>query len=113
MSIENLGLPPVIYPTSTTYKSHVRLSGLKPDTNYYYQPECSNSNTPFTFVTSRAAGDHTPFTAAVVVDLDTVGSLVLSTSAGTGGAIPLKLDENNTIETLESMLQEFDLLWHR
>lgn len=103
----------VTYRTSTTYNNHVKLSGLKPNTKYYYQPECSNSTTPFTFVTSRAAGDHTPFTAAVVVDMGTMGSLGLSTSAGIGGAVPLKPGENNTIESIESMRHGFDFLWHR
>lgn len=103
----------VTYPTSTTYNNHVKLTGLKPNTKYYYQPEFSTSIVPYYFVTSRAPGDHTAFTAALVVDMGTMGPLGLSTSVGDGGANPLEPGQNNTIQSLESMLPSFDFLWHR
>jgi hypothetical protein len=103
----------VTYHTSTTYNNHVKLTGLEPNTKYYYQPEFSNSNAPYSFVTSRVPGDHTAFTVALVVDMGTMGALGLSTSVGDGGANPLEPGQNNTIQSLESTLPSFDFLWHR
>jgi len=45
----------------------VVLPNLRPNTIYYYQPV--NGNTTYSFATSRVAGDQTPFTAALVVDM--------------------------------------------
>ncbi|KAK5006943.1 hypothetical protein LTR60_005842, partial [Cryomyces antarcticus] len=39
----------ITYPTSLTHNNHVTISGLEPDTLYYYQPANSNSSTPYTF----------------------------------------------------------------
>lgn len=103
----------VSYHTSTTYNNHVKLTALKPNTRYYYQPQCSNATTPYHFVTSRVPGDRTSFTAAVVVDMGTMGPLGLSTSVGNGGGNPLKPNDTNTIDSLKNMLQAFDFLWHR
>jgi len=79
----------VTYPTSTTYNNHVEITGLQPDTLYYYQPQNSNSSQPYTFKTSRPAGDMTPYTIAVVVDLGTMGPEGLTTYVGNGAANPL------------------------
>jgi len=65
----------VTYPTSTTYNNHVKITGLAPDTTYYYIPQNSNSTTPLSFKTTRPVGDTTPYTVAVVVDLGTMGSV--------------------------------------
>lgn len=65
----------VTYPTSTTYNNHVKITGLEPDTTYYYLPQTSNSTTPLSFKTTRPVGDTTPYTIAVVVDLGTMGSV--------------------------------------
>lgn len=109
----------VTYPTSLTYNNHVLLSGLEPATTYYYLPEplmdgeCDNVG-PLNFTTSRTAGDATPFSAAVVVDLGTMGKMGLTTHAGDGVADTniLKADETNTIESLAAHLGSFDFLWH-
>jgi hypothetical protein len=102
----------VTYPTSTTYNNHVQLKDLKPDTLYYYQPEFSNSTTPYTFRTSRPAGDGTPYSIAVVVDLGTMGPDGLTTHVGKGAANPLRVNEINTIQSLSQFKSGYDFLWH-
>lgn len=106
----------VTYPTSQTYNNHVLISGLRPDTTYFYKPlQLMNSTTDvFNFTTSREAGDNTPFSVAVVVDLGTMGSKGLTTSAGTGVASTniLQPGEKNTIDSLEANIDNFDFLWH-
>lgn len=109
----------ITYPTSLTYNNHVLVTGLEPGTTYYYLPEpllgrhCKQV-APFNFTTSRHAGDKTPFSAAVVVDLGTMGRLGLTTHAGDGVADTnvLKPNETNTIESLAAHLDTFDFLWH-
>lgn len=107
----------ITYPTSTTYNNHVLISGLQPNTTYFYQPSPlmkSNSTDIFNFTTSRKAGDDTPFSVAVVVDLGTMGSKGLTTSAGVGVASTnvLRPGERNTIDSLTGSLADFDFLWH-
>ena len=103
----------VTYETSSTYNNHVKITGLKPDTMYYYLPQySSNTTTPYSFRTSRITGDHTPFLAAVVVDLGTMGGYGLTTHVGDGAANPLKKGEKNTIQSLGETLSDWDFLWH-
>ena len=70
----------VTYPTSTTWNNHVLLTGLSSATKYYYRVineecyECGEEEL-YTFMTARAAGDTTPFSMAVVVDLGLMGKL--------------------------------------
>jgi hypothetical protein len=50
----------------------VQISGLKPDTTYYYQIPAANGTTAsdvLSFTTSRAAGDPTEFTVALLNDM--------------------------------------------
>lgn len=103
----------VTYPTSTTYNNHVTLEDLEEDTLYYYLPEHSNTTEPYTFRTSRRAGDKTPFTMAVVVDMGLMGPDGLSTSVGKGAANPLGPNDTNTIQSLEQNLGGIDFIWHR
>jgi hypothetical protein len=102
----------VTYNTSTTYNNHVKITGLKPGTLYYYQPQYSNVSTPYTFQTSMAAGDATPFSIAVVVDLGVMGTGGLSTTVGAGAHSPLTPGENNTIQSLAAV-SDYSFLWHR
>ena len=102
----------VTYPTSLTYNNHVRLNQLFPNTKYYWKPAFSNASSIFSFTTAREAGDHTPFTAAVVVDLGLIGPQGLSTTVGSGAANPLQPGEINTIQSLQQH-QDWDFLWHR
>ncbi|KAK4540463.1 hypothetical protein LTR36_009209 [Oleoguttula mirabilis] len=102
----------VTYQTSATYNNHVKLEGLEPGTQYYYQPQHSNVSKPFSFKTSRPAGDHTPFVVAVVVDLGTMGEDGLTTHVGTGAANPLTPGETNTIQSLQDYEDEYEFLMH-
>lgn len=103
----------VTYETSSTYNNHVKITGLKPDTLYYYLPQHAGKDAkPFTFKTSRKIGDHTPYTAAVVVDMGTMGGYGLTTHVGTGAANPLKKGEHNTIQSLTGTMSDWDFLWH-
>lgn len=103
----------VTYNTSTTYNNHVKLEGLLPDTQYFYQPQHSNVSTPFTFRTSRLAGDPRPFNVALAVDLGTMGADGLTTYVGKGASNPLAPGERNTIQALQDTDSQFDFLWHR
>jgi hypothetical protein len=106
----------VTYPTSLTYNNHVKLTGLKPDTLYYYLPghllKATDTSVPFSFKTSRSAGDGTPYTVAMFADLGTMGPLGLTTSVGKGGDSMLEIGERNTIEALEAEASSFDFMWH-
>ncbi|KAK3670862.1 hypothetical protein LTR78_009306 [Recurvomyces mirabilis] len=102
----------VTYQTSTTYNNHVQLEGLRPNTVYYYNLIGSNTTSPYNFTTPRPAGDHTPFVAAVVVDLGTMGSDGLTTTVGKGAANPLAPGERNTIQSLQDFQHTYDFLMH-
>jgi hypothetical protein len=109
----------VTYNTSLTYNNHVKLTGLEPDTVYYYLPSDllkDNSTTPpYMFRTSRPAGDGTPYSIAVVIDMGTMGPMGLTTSAGTGVSPNniLGPNDNNTIQSVTAVLDEFEFLLHR
>ena len=102
----------ITYQTSSTYNNHVKIEGLCPDTQYYYLPEHGEGSQPYSFRTSREAGDHTPFVAAVVVDLGAMGSYGLTTHTGEGAGGALEPGERNTIQALRSTQHEWDFLWH-
>jgi hypothetical protein len=103
----------VTYRTSTTYNNHVKIDGLLPDTTYYYQPANSNASTPYSFRTSRPAGDQTPFNVALAIDMGTMGPDGLTTYVGTGASHPLAPGERNTIQALSDAEPTYDFLWHR
>jgi hypothetical protein len=104
----------VTYPTSTTYNNHVKITGLEPNTMYYYQPQCGNSTQIYTMKTARVPGDKTPFTIAVGGDLGLMGPQGLTTTTGpNGGNAPLGPNDNNTIQSLQSMKSEWEFYWHR
>lgn len=102
----------VTYQTSTTYGNHVKITGLKPDTLYYYRPIYDNCTTPYTFKTSKPAGDGSSMTVAVVVDLGTMGADGLTAHVGVGAANPLRPGEVNTIQSLTNAKSSYDFLWH-
>ncbi|KIJ60135.1 hypothetical protein HYDPIDRAFT_99288 [Hydnomerulius pinastri MD-312] len=112
----------VTYPTSRVYDNHVKISGLKPNTKYWYRtsyqncPGCAYRPTD-TFTTSRAAGDETPFTVAVVVDLGLMGADGLSTAVGPlggskGAANPLGPNDLNTIQSLLENKDTYEFIAH-
>jgi hypothetical protein len=99
----------VTYPTSLTYNNHVKITGLKPDTTYYYVPiGVHEDGTP-----SEDKTTSLPYT--VVIDLGTMGPLGLTTKAGNGVASTNVLGpkDNNTIQSLAAVKDSYDFLWHR
>lgn len=57
------------FQSSRTWNNHVKISGLKPNTKYYYR--VAGTNQPgsaylptYSFVTARAAGDEKPLTVS-------------------------------------------------
>ena len=100
------------YPTSLTYNNHVNITGLLPNTTYYYLPAGSNRTTPYSFRTARVAGDMTEFSVAVVVDMGTFGPLGLSQTTGVGAANPLHPGEQTTIAGISKQLDTFDFVVH-
>lgn len=109
----------VTYASSLTYNNHVKLEGLKPDTQYWYLPEhLINSSSlvgPFTFKTAKPSGDPTPFSMAVVVDMGATGSEGLSDTAGKG-IIPQDIllpGEQNTIQSFTTSHGTYDFVLHR
>lgn len=109
----------VTYNTSLTYNNHVTLTSLKPDTVYYYLPEPllkdNTTTAPYSFRTSRVPGDGTPYSIAVAIDMGTMGPDGLSTTAGKGVSPTNVLgpNDNNTIQSLEAVVDSYDFLWQR
>lgn len=103
----------VTYQTSLTYNNHVPLQGLDPDTVYYYLPQFSNATEPYSFKTSRSAGDQSPYSVAVAIDMGVMGPDGLTTRVGKGGGHPLKPGDNNTLQSLQAQGADTDFLWHR
>ena len=107
----------VTYNTSLTYNNHVKLTGLEPDTLYYYLPEPllkdNTTDAPYSFRTSRVPGDGTPYTVAVTIDMGTMGPEGLSTSAGNGVSANnvLQPGETNTVQSLIAAVDQFDFIW--
>ncbi|KAF9219062.1 Metallo-dependent phosphatase [Gyrodon lividus] len=107
------------YPTSRVYDNHVKITGLKPDTKYWYRTSYQNCagcayRPTDTFTTARAAGDDTPFTIAVVVDLGLMGADGLSTAVGPfgGAANPLGPNDLNTIQSLLENKDTYEFVAH-
>ncbi|GAA5873771.1 hypothetical protein JCM1840_002068 [Sporobolomyces johnsonii] len=108
------------YPTSRTYDNHVALTGLKPATKYYYK--VSYTNTPaaayrplYSFTTSRAAGDMTPFTLASFADLGLMGMDGLSTKVGSISGdmtTALGVNDTNTIQSLLELKDSYEFMHH-
>lgn len=110
----------------------MNITGLLPFTTYYYLPQYSNATTPYSFTTARAAGDTTPYSVGVVVDMGTFGALGLSTVVGTGAANPrmsspatvaksfmtpannniVRVNEQTTIAALTEMLGSYEFMVH-
>ena len=115
------------YPTSRVYDNHVKLTGLKSNTKYWYRTSYQLSSFSIfasvsavspsnfcrncagcayrptdTFTTAREAGDEAAFTVAVVIDLGLMGADGLSTKVGPYGSAgsPLGPNDLNTIQSL-------------
>jgi|SRR6266536_3202120 len=109
----------VTYNTSLTYNNHVKLTNLRPDTTYYYLPTCliktNEPRGPYSFKTSKLAGDNDPYSIAIVVDMGNMGPEGLYTSAGKGISPNniLAPGEINTVQSLSSAADQYEFLWHR
>lgn len=111
----------VTYNTSSVYANHVTIEGLEPDTVYYYRPQPlitdneTHGQPPFSFRTSRSPGDETPYSVAVVIDMGTMGYNGLTTSAGQGVSPNniLKPGEQNTIQSLDAVKDDYDFIFYR
>jgi hypothetical protein len=109
----------VTYNTSLTYNNHVALTNLQPNTLYYYLPEPllkdNTTTVPYSFRTSRLAGDGTPYSVALAIDMGTMGPDGLSTTAGQGVSPNNVLgpNDNNTIQSLTAVVDSYDFLWQR
>jgi phosphodiesterase/alkaline phosphatase D-like protein len=101
----------VTYATSLTYNNHVNITGLSPYTTYYYLPQYSNATTPYAFTTARAAGDSTPYTVGVVIDMGTFGALGLSSSIPAADN-PLGPNEQTTIAGMLEMIDNYEFVVH-
>ncbi|KAL4064768.1 Metallo-dependent phosphatase-like protein [Scleroderma yunnanense] len=112
----------VTYPTSRVYDNHVKITGLKSNTKYWYRVEYQNCpgcayRATDTFVTAREPGDDTPFSVAVVVDLGLMGRDGLSTAVGPLGGSkaaqnPLGPRDLNTIQNLLQYKDTFEFIAH-
>ncbi|RDW56545.1 purple acid phosphatase-1 [Coleophoma cylindrospora] len=108
----------ITYATSLTYDNHVTISGLKPNTKYYYMPldmlKDQYTRAPYSFTTGRVAGDMTPYTAAVVIDLGTVGAEGLSTTPESGVAANnlLKPGQQTTIASMAKSADSYEFVVH-
>lgn len=107
----------VTYPTSLTYNNHVKITGLEPDTTYYYLPEHllhMETILPYAFKTSRPAGDQSSFAIAYIADMGTMGPQGLTTTAGSGVSSnnTLKPGEINTVQSLDAFGPSYEFLWH-
>ncbi|KAK7736983.1 hypothetical protein SLS53_006738 [Cytospora paraplurivora] len=72
LDLESCSNISVTYNTSRTWSNTVILSNLTAGSTYYYQIVSTNS-TVESFLSPRAAGDKTPFTTSVVIDLGVYG----------------------------------------
>lgn len=100
----------ITYPSSSTFNNHVTLTGLEPDTKYYYVPLCGSET--YSFTTAREAGDSRPYKFAMVGDMGTMGPLGLSTTVGKGAANPLAPGAQTSIQSLNELKSTFDFVWH-
>jgi acid phosphatase type 7 len=73
LSLEACSSSSETYPTSRTYSNAVTLTDLTPATTYYYKIVSTNSSIEH-FVSPRVAGDKTPFTMSIVIDLGVYGA---------------------------------------
>ncbi|KAK9465684.1 Metallo-dependent phosphatase-like protein [Lipomyces arxii] len=104
----------VTYPTSLTWSNHVKVTGLKPDTTYYYvvsHTNCYNctESSPYTFTTARSVGDRTPYSAAIVIDMGVMGPYGESVKSDFPA---LTENDSNTMQSLARYVDSYELLWH-
>ena len=100
----------ITYESSSTWNNHVTISGLEPDTTYYYQPQCDTQVHSFTTAPNPGKGD--PFKFAMVGDMGTFGDDGLSTHVGKGAKNPLGPGDKTTIQSLMDLKSSYKFIWH-
>ena len=101
----------VTYPTSRTWSNAVTLTNLTSATTYYYQIVSTNSSVEH-FFSPRTAGDKTPFTVDVVVDLGVYGADGFTTSKrDTIPHIDPSLN-HTTIGALANTVNDYEFVLH-
>lgn len=108
------------YPTSRTYNNHVKLTGLKPGTKYYYKVSYTNApaaayRPTYSFTTARAPGDTTPYSIAIFGDLGLMGDDGLSTKTGPIGGDNYTVIPDGAMNTIQSLLaakDSYDFIYH-
>lgn len=98
------------YQSSSTWNNHVVITGLEPDATYYYLPQCGNET--YSFRTARAPGLGPEFSFAMIGDMGTFGPDGLSTTVGKGASNPLQPGEHTTIQSLWSLKDRYEFIWH-
>ena len=99
------------YPTSRTWFNAVVLSGLEPNTTYYYKIVSTNSSVDF-FMSPRPAGDTTSFGMGVVIDMGVYGEDGFTTDKR--DLIP-KIQpslNHSTIGRLAETVDDYDFIIH-
>lgn len=101
----------ITYPSSRTWSNAVVLTGLKPDTTYYYKINSTNSTVEH-FLSPRRVGTTTPFNMSVVIDLGVYGENGYTTEKR--DTIPHVQPELNhsTIGALARTVDQYDFVLH-
>lgn len=106
------------YQSSVTWDNHVTITGLTPDTMYYYAPTGMFSNEaappPYQCKTSRPAGNMEPYSVAFIADMGAFGPYGLSTTGGDDVKPEdlLKPGEHTTIRSLRDTMDSYDFIIH-
>lgn len=124
--------------SSRTWNNHVKLSGLKSGTVYFYRVSYTNCaycayRPTYSFKTALAAGDHTPFAMATIAECESIlfrciltstltscllhslglmGHDGLSTKTGPLATVNRALysNETNTIQSLNALKDTYELI---
>ncbi|ORX38727.1 Metallo-dependent phosphatase-like protein [Kockovaella imperatae] len=99
----------ITYETSLKWENHVVLENLEPNTKYYYSVCGSPVNS---FTTARCAGDMTPYTAAVVVDMGAMGEYGLRHNLPSDISNPIPANQTNTIQRLVAQMDDYEFVVH-
>lgn len=115
----------ITYETSPKWENHVLLESLESDTTceptrgFEYDQSLTTADyyqvcdgPIYSFKTGRCAGDMTPYSTAVVVDMGTMGEYGLSTCLPADISNALKPNQTNTIQRLQAQMDDYDFVIH-
>jgi hypothetical protein len=98
----------ITYDTAPNWANHVVLSGLEPNTQYFYMVDGGEVNS---FKTARCAGDMTAYNVSVVVDMGTMGEIGLNDHLPKG-IVGLHKNETNTMDRLIAQMTDYEFIAH-